>query len=554
MWRMKFLRVLTNSLLSGLFFALLLTLLVADLNINTKIDLRMLAQIVLFLMMTYGFLLTCLCVLLFFFFQFLSGKKGHVAFISPPFLSLSFSVIILFFLIIFRENCSYFVSFFDSAIKSLLRTQGITLLFLAALGFVVFFGYLSSKKNARFFWVYFILLAAGLYFVTLQRWKYPFPQPALKIANIGAKKIEKRVTVIGMEGLSFDFLIPLTSEGKLPNFSWLMEQGSWGKLESFTPSEPYILSQSFNTGKYPSKHRQISLHQYQILNMKDRLEVVPRFILFRQLTRAGLLKMYPHAPEKFSKDIWQIFEENKLALLKMDWPAGQSMETANAKSEKLFNTFYREIPSEPSSLFRIVRQAFYKDSDYEERASLEKNQAMPQLFYLFLDGLNTVEIFFYKYSFPALFGNILQENLIIYGTVIEKYYQFYDQIIGKYLTSLKEDELLIVYSPHGTEPLPLWKRFVEWMLGNPQVSAYHEFAPAGVIFFYGKGIARGNNVEGVEIVDVAPTLLYYLGLPVGKDMDGIVKSPLFMRDFIAENPIFYISSYEEIEVKNSPHP
>ena len=69
--------------------------------------------------------------------------------------------------------------------------------------------------------------------------------------------------------------------------------------------------------------------------------------------------------------------------------------------------------------------------------------------------------------------------------------------------------------------------------------------PDGVVFFYGNGIGKRNTVEGMRIVDIAPTLLYYLGLPVGKDMDGIVQSPVFVGDFTAENPIFSISSYEE---------
>ena len=114
---------------------------------------------------------------------------------------------------------------------------------------------------------------------------------------------------------------------------------------------------------------------------------------------------------------------------------------------------------------------------------------------------------------------------------------------------MKDDELLIVYSPYGIEPLPFWKRVVEWILGNSDVSAYHEDPPDGVVFFYGKGIGKGNTVDGIRLVDIAPTILYYLGLPVGKDMDGIVQSPVFDREFTAENPIFSISSYEEIEFR-----
>jgi predicted AlkP superfamily phosphohydrolase/phosphomutase len=155
------------------------------------------------------------------------------------------------------------------------------------------------------------------------------------------------------------------------------------------------------------------------------------------------------------------------------------------------------------------------------------------------------------FSFPGEYGDIAQERIERYGAVIERTYDYYDGLIGKFLTGLKEDEILVVYSPFGVEPLPLWKRFVERLLGDPDVSAYHELAPDGVVFFYGKGVRKARLQEPLRIVDITPTLLYFLGLPVGRDMDGIVRSAVFGDDFIAENPIIYISSYEEFEIRPS---
>ncbi len=173
----------------------------------------------------------------------------------------------------------------------------------------------------------------------------------------------------------------------------------------------------------------------------------------------------------------------------------------------------------------------------------------PRVFSLMLSGLNTVEKYFYQYSFPDLYSGVDAGDAAKFGSVIEKYYQFYDRILGRYLASLKEDETLIVYSPHGIEPLPYWKRLLGWVSGRPGVSADHEQAPDGAIFFYGKNIVRARNIEGWRVIDLAPTLLYLLGLPVGRDMDGIVRSQVFVKEFTAENPIFYISSYEDITIK-----
>lgn len=224
-------------------------------------------------------------------------------------------------------------------------------------------------------------------------------------------------------------------------------------------------------------------------------------------------------------------------------PAGPVPTTA--KAETLFSLFYRDLEHDPSPSFRRARQAFIRDSLYEEAAFQERAAVSPQVFDLELNGLNTVEKYFYRYSFPDIFGNVPPEESTRYGSVIERYYQFYDQIVGKYLAGLKEDELFVVFSPYGIEPLPFWKRVVDGLTGDTEVSAFHEMGPEGAIFFYGKNIFREKNIEGMRLVDVAPTILYYLGLPVSKDMDGIVRSSLFSRDFTIDNPVFSISSYED---------
>jgi hypothetical protein len=39
-------------------------------------------------------------------------------------------------------------------------------------------------------------------------------------------------------------------------------------------------------------------------------------------------------------------------------------------------------------------------------------------------------------------------------------------------------------------------------------------------------------------------VLYYLGLPVGRDMDGYARTDLFARTFTAGRPIAFIPSHD----------
>lgn len=546
---MKFFKVLVNSLLSCLLFGVLLALLFADLNINLKITPSLFVQLTLRLMAVYGILVLGVCLLAFFIIQFFSGRKIKIAFVSPSFLLLSSSLLVFLFLLLFRANVNYFSSFFDSQLKAELQAQGVVLFSLAVLALIIFFLFRHHRWRIFFFLTYFSLFLLSFGILIGRRCQASAPSPPTKSLPLFGKKVDRKITLIGMPGLSFDWLIPLTAEGKLPNFSWLFDNGSSGRLRSFTPAESITLDNSLQSGKFPAKHRQVSRFQYQLWKMKDRLEIIPRFMLFKQLARVGCLEILAGHSHSVTTDIWQILEANRIPFVRKEWPSSsEPLASPSARAEKLWTEILGSSTPPADAYLAIAKDAFVRDCIAEEQAAGEKNALQPSFYYLQLGGFNIVLTYFYKFRFPEQFGSMDQEQVDHYGPLIDRYYGFYDQVIGKSLTGLKEDELLVVFSPHGIEPLPLWKRAIESLLGNPMVSAHHEFAPDGVIFFYGKNVERGKNLEGMRLVDLAPTLLYYLGLPVGRDMDGIARTDIFERDFIANNPIIYISSYDEIKI------
>jgi hypothetical protein len=546
---MKFLKILMNSTISGLFFAGLLALLTLDININLPFEAAAFVQLALALALPYGTVVLVTVLSLFFIFQFFTGKRFAIKAVSPSFLAVSFALLIIVFLLILWENMSYFRSFLDAGTAGRLRAQAAILAALAALAVAALY---TARRYKKVFplTAYFLVFALGSVFTVSQRAKYPAGDADARAGRLEARRIDRNVVLVGLDGLSLDFIFPLIAEGKLPNFSWLVENGTWGRLETTSPTESFILNHSLMTGKLPAKHRRLSLNSYRLFYGKYKLDVTPRFILFRQMVRLGLLKALPGSPPRAAKDLAFIIEANGSRALDLGSPVRAALEKPDPRAEKAFGLAFKIEPSARNRLLDLARKAFTKDWELEDSAFAEKGRRQPGFFHLLLDGLNTVEAYFFKFSNPEQFGSISQEEISWYGPVISRYYEYYDQIIGKYLASLKDNELLVVYSSFGVEPLPLWKRFVEWILGNPDVSAYHEDTPAGVIFFYGKGIEKRNTAEGMKIVDIAPTILYFLGLPVAKDMDGIVQSPVFDREFTAENPIFYIGSYEETEIES----
>jgi predicted AlkP superfamily phosphohydrolase/phosphomutase len=68
-------------------------------------------------------------------------------------------------------------------------------------------------------------------------------------------------------------------------------------------------------------------------------------------------------------------------------------------------------------------------------------------------------------------------------------------------------------------------------------SGTHE--PDGVFIGSGGAFKKGRSVEGAAIIDVAPTLLHLLGVPVPDGMDGVVLMGAFDEGYIRGNPVSY---------------
>jgi len=61
--------------------------------------------------------------------------------------------------------------------------------------------------------------------------------------------------------------------------------------------------------------------------------------------------------------------------------------------------------------------------------------------------------------------------------------------------------------------------------------------PEGIFVAAGEGIRAGAKLDVKSILDVAPTLLHSLGLPIPSNLEGAVVTDAFDKEFLDENPI-----------------
>jgi len=73
----------------------------------------------------------------------------------------------------------------------------------------------------------------------------------------------------------------------------------------------------------------------------------------------------------------------------------------------------------------------------------------------------------------------------------------------------------------------------------------------GVLIMHGKHLLQGKTINA-NIMDLAPTILYSMGLPVPEDMDGKVLTNAFLNGYLKSHPVRYKKAKEGAPRKGEP--
>jgi predicted AlkP superfamily phosphohydrolase/phosphomutase len=408
--------------------------------------------------------------------------------------------------------------------------------------------------------------------------------------------INSKVILIGLDGATWSVMNPMILKGQLPNFSKLVKSGAVGSLETILPTFSPIIWTSIATGKTAPKHGVVDVILADLpgmspLPLEHGLNPPSHFgtpLVFYALYNSPFSKKIPFTSnQRKAKTLWNILSEYHLTVQIVNWFVSWPAEEINGVmvSDYLtFSSWENELgidlntsltyPPEliekispyirfPASLtlpevkefmnisesdladllsrdFHITdklaqfRTSYLSDQSYAG-INLYLTKTHPADFTaIYLNGLDPVEHFFWHYQEPQFFGPMPKQEMAKYGHTIENYYRFLDKKVGQFIEALGEEATIIIVSDHGmiaTGELP-------W-------SGQHvDTAPPGIIIMNGPQIKKGIWLTKATIFDIAPTILFLMGFPVGEDMDGSVLFDAIDPNFSKMYPIRYITSYD----------
>jgi hypothetical protein len=422
----------------------------------------------------------------------------------------------------------------------------------------------------------------------------PAPPPPVRL---DALRPVRRLVVVGIDGLGPSDVEPDAAGGRVPSLARLARRGAFGPLATLRPTEGPPIWTTILTGRLPRDHGIESSSSYRLRASADEWALLPKGLGVGLLERAGLVTRRPvtsanrkrralwnildafdipsglvgvwatHPPEKIRGFVlspyFQVLRGDPERAASTLFPSAllPEVEARAVEPSDIAPGLLRELaeapapgggPLEDPTLRALAARALAPDLTSLRAAEVLRPAYAPAFFVLAFHGYDTAGHAFYRYAHPEAFGNVAPEKARRYGRVLGRYASLLGQWVSDLERGLGPGDVLVVLSGYGLEPTALWRRLVGVLTGTVVADASHTGAPDGFFLAVGDGILPGARVRGASVLDVAPTLLYLMGLPVARDMEGRVLTEIVDEGFAEENPVTFIPSYESLAVAPVP--
>jgi predicted AlkP superfamily phosphohydrolase/phosphomutase len=381
--------------------------------------------------------------------------------------------------------------------------------------------------------------------------------------------MSNRTILIGWGGADWRIMDPLLERGLMPHTKRLIDEGVAGDLAPLKPIVAPALWNSISTGKRPAKH-----------GIKDYTEPQPD----------GRGIRVASSTSRKCKALWNIASQEGLATHAVNWyashpaepiagvcvsqayadltaPHGEAwpMPKGSVYPKRIAETLSQVrvhpgdldrdvlLPFIPlgaeidqgtdhrvTTLSKIIARAFSTQAAITAALEQEPWDFAAVLY----DSIESFSNAFMWYHAPQMEG-VPAEDVRMYRDVINGAYCLQDLLLGKVLALAGDETNVVIVSDHGF----YGDHLRSLGLGGTRPDHAVDQQSCGVAILNGPDVKQGQRLRQASILDVAPTILTLLGLPVGEDMDGRVWSDALEGDPIPAT----IPTWEQIPGRSGMH-
>jgi predicted AlkP superfamily phosphohydrolase/phosphomutase/tetratricopeptide (TPR) repeat protein len=349
----------------------------------------------------------------------------------------------------------------------------------------------------------------------------------------------KRVLLIGWDAADWEMIDPLLRSGQMPALAGLIKGGVRGNLATLQPVLSPMLWTSIATGKRADKHGICGFTE----PLPDGSGIGP----VRSTSRK-------------CKAIWNILSQSGLKSNVVGWFASDPAEPINGVmvTDQFLRPPLKDETRDPlkkdsvhprnlaqaaaelrvtvesltaGDLLPFIPRLAEIDLKSDDRplklarrlARAATVQALAttliqsepwNLMEVYYDAIDQFGHEFMPYHPPRMEG-VSERDFELYQDVMKGCYRFHDMMLSVLLQYVDEDTTVILISDHGYES---GRRRPPLNEGKQDPEGCHR--TFGIVCLQGPELKKNDRLYGASILDVAPTILALLGLPIGSDMDG----------------------------------
>ena len=392
----------------------------------------------------------------------------------------------------------------------------------------------------------------------------------------------RKVFILGLDGYDWIIMDRVAEAVDLTNMKRMKREGAWGNLQSIEPLVSPLIWTTMVTGVTPDIHGitdflvrdELSGQDIPVTSSMRRVPAVWNMTSLSDLT-CGMIGWFASFPaeevngfivsDRFGYHMfdprWLEGKErtNEKGLV---YPPGlyAEIETLSVQNRGVAGYLSRYIngpldaddaaahgasssvgkgPPDPETSLRQIISAY---RTYEKVMKRLYPAYRPDLFGVYFEFTDSVCHLFMRCMKPAMDGVSPKEERR-YGGAIAATYAEADRILGDVLEMIDEDTVLLIVSDHGFKSGDL-RPLSDSRMGFGQAIEWHRLN--GAIAIYGDMVKPGFEIADASVMDIGPTVLYLLGMPVDRKMPGKVLLDAFDPAWVENHPVTYTSVYDSL--------
>ena len=401
----------------------------------------------------------------------------------------------------------------------------------------------------------------------------PF-DPASLVARPGPQ-----VAFLGFDGMDPDLLLELIDDGGLPNLAEFVREGTFGRLETIPGANSAVIWASLYTGEAPERHGVHDFYRVRFPGAGAGLFPVHRTYfkeLIDLLARGpGISRRFVNRLDLRSPPIWEIADRAGLPTTVVDgyfysFPAQPQLDPGSRLLAYGLNdalaahradaspasgagpsastvVWFAQPPDLPAEVEEAVAGA--PDLAWQSRAAValledraRRGESPPRFLSLYTHEPDTVSHQRWRWAEPERFPFVSAAGIEEHGRAVADVYRQIDDLVGELRRALGPETVFVIASDHGQSPTFVHRLYTQ-----------HRHGPDGVLLLHGPGIRRGHRLEGSDVLDVFPTVVALLGLPLpadgeGRVLDGAFSAPVGSQPRVAT----YRGAWQPVDTVGGP--